>query len=98
MLEGEIKGQICKAIRQAGGFPVTIWQGPLSPKGISDLLVCYKGKFYAIEVKTATGKATREQKRFLERVREAGGVGLIARSSSEVIEAMDLRLPMFDTV
>lgn len=39
--------------------------------------------FAAIEVKTAKGRATKDQLQFLEHIRNAGGVAGIARSVDE---------------
>jgi len=95
MTESDIKREICTALKQAGAFPVVIWQGPLSVKGISDLLVCHRGKFIAIEVKRPGGKVSNEQARFLEKVEDAGGVGFVATSAEEVIRRLGLGLPLF---
>ena len=56
--------------------------------GSSDIIgITPSGLFLAIEVKTAKGRATKEQLRFIEAVRKAGGIAGIARS---VEEALDL--------
>jgi hypothetical protein len=53
----------------------------LGEPGSSDLLGFTKtGKIIAIECKAPRGKLTSSQERFLERVREAGGVSGVARS------------------
>jgi len=39
--------------------------------------------FAAIEVKTAKGRATEQQKAFIEHIRNAGGIAGIARSVDE---------------
>ena len=39
--------------------------------------------FAAIEVKTARGRATKEQERFIEHIRNAGGIAGVARSVDE---------------
>ena len=97
MKESDIKREIVTALRQAGWVPVVIWQGPLSKPGISDLLCCVRGKFVAIEVKRPGGKPTKEQECFLEKVEQAGGLGLVATSADEVIRRLDLTLPMFES-
>jgi Holliday junction resolvase len=96
MREADIKTQICKAIKQAGGLAVVIWQGPMSQRGIADVLACYRGRFYAIEVKKPGGRVTKQQERFLERVEQAGGVGLVATSAAEVIRRLELSFPLFE--
>lgn len=42
--------------------------------------------FTAIEVKTATGRATPEQRRFIEHIRSAGGISGIARSTNDALQ------------
>jgi penicillin-binding protein-related factor A (putative recombinase) len=52
--------------------------------GVSDILGLYKGQFLAIEVKSAKGKLTDNQKDFLQKVEENGGRAFVARSIQEV--------------
>lgn len=51
-------------------------------KGYSDLTGWRRsdGKFVAIEVKTSKGRPSKEQKHFIEQVKQAGGLAGIARS------------------
>lgn len=58
---------------------------PPREKGIADILCCYRGRFYAIEVKRPGGKVTPYQEAFLVSVRKAGGIPLVAYSLQEVI-------------
>ena len=44
----------------------------------------FPGRFFALEVKSATGRATREQQESLAAVREVGGVGATVRSFEDV--------------
>jgi len=48
------------------------------------------GVFTAQEVKTKTGRATKEQLRFIEAVKKAGGIAGIARSPEEALELIRL--------
>lgn len=41
--------------------------------------------FTALEVKTATGRATPEQRRFIEHIRSAGGISGIVRSTNDAL-------------
>ncbi len=41
--------------------------------------------FTAIEVKTATGRATPEQRRFIDHIRTAGGISAIVRTTAEAL-------------
>jgi penicillin-binding protein-related factor A (putative recombinase) len=53
-------------------------------KGVADILGIWRGKLLAIEVKTPTGKLSPEQKQFLSRVQEEGGIAFVARSVEDV--------------
>lgn len=57
--------------------------------GSSDIIGIHKptGRFLAVEVKTKTGRASKEQINFIEQVRAANGIAGLARS---VQEALDL--------
>lgn len=46
-------------------------------------------RFVGLEVKTATGRPTREQEAFLSVLRAAGGLGGVVRSPEEAHEAVD---------
>ena len=60
-------------------------------KGVSDLICCVRGIFLAIEVKREKGGKLREhQRRFLEKVKNVGGVAIVATSLDQVIETVNL--------
>lgn len=74
-----------------------VFRRPMSKhaiKGVSDILgILPDGRFLAIEVKSATGYASNEQKSFLEAIKANGGVSMIARSMPEVEQALRLECP-----
>ena len=45
--------------------------------------------FTALEIKTATGKATKEQLNFIRVVKQSGGISGIARSEIEAVEIVN---------
>jgi hypothetical protein len=51
----------------------------------SDMVGARVAVFTAFEIKTATGRATPEQRRFLEHIRNAGGIADIVRSDAEAL-------------
>lgn len=53
-------------------------------RGISDLLVCYNGRFIAIELKDEIGETSKHQDKFIEKVQAAGGLAQACRTLSEV--------------
>jgi hypothetical protein len=79
-----------KVIHKAGQ-QVTLSDAWMQPYGIcvgsSDLIgIATDGRFLAIEVKTATGRVTKEQQTFIDAVCRAGGRAGIARSVNEALE------------
>lgn len=58
-------------------------------RGGSDIIgISPDGRFLAIEVKTPKGRPTKEQLRFIEAVRRAGGIAGIARSVDDALELL----------
>lgn len=53
-------------------------------QGMPDLIVCWQGDVFWIEVKTPKGKVTPKQEAFLDMWRRAGGRAIVARSWQEV--------------
>jgi hypothetical protein len=52
-------------------------------KGVSDILGIHNGRMLAIEVKTASGRVTKEQAQFIDRVIKLGGIAGVARSVAD---------------
>lgn len=60
-------------------------RGKYSGKGSADILACIGGHFVAIEVKKPSGSVVSlHQYKFLEEIRNAGGVAFIAKSVDDV--------------
>lgn len=58
--------------------------------GSSDLVgFTNTGRFLAIEIKTATGRATPEQQNFIDQVNKVGGLAFIARSVQDVVDKLE---------
>lgn len=56
-------------------------------KGGSDIIgISPDGRFLAVEVKTARGRVSPEQQRFIDAVNRAGGIAGVARSVGDAIE------------
>ena len=57
--------------------------------GCSDILgMLTNGRFLAIECKSRTGRLSPEQSAFLDAVNAGGGLGIVARSVDDVIQAI----------
>jgi Holliday junction resolvase len=88
MLERSVQTKIIKKLEARGAYVVKIIQA--NKAGVSDILACYEGKFFAIEVKRPSGGVVSKlQKYHLEKVRKAGGIGLVARSWEDVERVLD---------
>lgn len=76
------------------GSTVTLSNSHMIPVGLcvgsSDLIGIQAGtgKFFAIEVKTAKGRASKEQQQFIKHVNEKGGIAGIARTPQEALELL----------
>lgn len=77
---------------------IKYWRMPVQPikhgsrykknplKGFPDIAgILPGGRFFVIEVKTATGKTTPEQKEWMLQLSQAGAATLLARSIEDVI-------------
>ncbi len=90
--ESQLTRQIRALLDAFGIFHWKQWQGPMShPRGISDIIGIYQGRFLAIEVKTPKGKLTDSQRAFIQRVNREGGIAFVARSVEDVIKHLGLK-------
>lgn len=82
--EKAIVDAIVKWLRMQGAWVVKTHGSAFGHAGIPDLLVCWKGRFFAFEVKNENGKASDFQLRQIRLIRQAGGVAHVVRSLDEV--------------
>jgi hypothetical protein len=93
MNESQLKVKVLKVL--AAEFP-SAWVYKASDRfisGIPDLIICYKGFFIAIELKTPHNKKRNLLQEYnLERIRNAGGRAAVCRSVDEVRNLLDRKL------
>ena len=53
------------------------WGGGYQRSGIPDLIICCNGYFIGLEVKASKGKASELQEWNINKIKQAGGIGLI---------------------
>jgi hypothetical protein len=87
--EYRIVQNVKKLIRARGGWVVKIHGGAYQDAGTPDLLACYKGRFIAVEVKTARGVARPEQRVAQRDIVKAGGYALITHLIGDVADVLD---------
>ena len=76
--EGKVKTKVKKLLDKYGALHFSPMGTGYGVSGVSDIIALYKGRFIAIECKADEKKLPTElQKRFLQRVIEWGGLGLV---------------------
>jgi hypothetical protein len=91
--EADIQRRIIAALEKVGRLVVRVHSGKirkngtwmrLAPVGFPDLLVVASPPVF-IEVKSATGRLSDDQKRVHDKIRRQGGVVAVVRSSAEAL-------------
>ena len=80
--EGKVKKKIVAYLKEIGAyyfFPAT---GGYGKSGVPDIVGCYKGKFFGIEVKAGKNTATELQKMQLKLISEAGGIATVTNEDT----------------
>jgi hypothetical protein len=88
--EGQLKASIRQLLNTVGIFHFNVLQGLGCYPGISDILGVYRGTFLAIEIKAPRGHASPLQIEFLKRVKEEGGIAILAYSVDDVIRGLGI--------
>ena len=89
MKEKTITNQILKYLKSLPGcFAFKEHGGLYGTCGIPDIIVCYKGKFLAFEVKTEEGKLSKLQEITIEKIQKANGMAFKVTSFEEVKEIL----------
>jgi hypothetical protein len=89
--EGLVTKAIRDTLRACNIWHYKAWGGPMSAKGIPDIVGCYNGRFFAIEVKAPKGSPSPDQSTFLDLIKKAGGIAFVAKSVEDVIEGLGLQ-------
>jgi hypothetical protein len=97
-LEADIQRKIINLLKRRGAVVTRVNSGHLTTEGrhinlasagTSDLIVLYRGKYLALEIKRPGNKPTGKQQRFLDSVRLAGGIAMILTSVAECEALLD---------
>ena len=89
--EALVKRSIRNFLRTMGVFHFPVLQGLGCYPGVSDFLGIYKGRMLAIEAKAGKNNPSPDQVAFLERIKQEGGIGIVARSVDDVIDGLGLQ-------
>ena len=87
--EATIQKNIARYLKNLGAWCLKVHGSHYQRAGVPDLLCCYKGRFYAFEVKRPGERATPIQSHELEQVQTAGGTATVVTSVEDVQKAME---------
>lgn len=89
--EHKVRLAIRKVLDAYGAYYFFPVGGPYGRAGVSDVAVCFKGRYVSVEAKAGKGTVTALQDRELTAVRAAGGVALVINENNleELKEALD---------
>lgn len=85
MLETALTKRLVEELRRQGAWTYKTHGGPFTRAGVPDLLVCYKGRFLALEVKTGSGVVSPRQMVEIEAVEQAGGFAYVCRGRDSIV-------------
>ena len=88
MKESTLTRNIKSALEDEGAVVYKYYGNPYTGSGIPDLLICHRGRFIALEVKTERGKVSEQQEWQLKRIDKAGGIARVVRSVDEALDAL----------
>lgn len=63
---------------------VIIRESEPDKSGIADLLLCYNGRFIACELKAMDGVPSPQQLKFIEKVKQAGGLAAVCENLEDI--------------
>ena len=78
MREKPFENKIKRLLDSLGAYHVKYFGCGFTQAGVPDILACIKGRFLAIEVKDTKGKPSPLQIHNIKKIRESGGLALIA--------------------
>ena len=61
--------------------------------GTPDLLLCYRGRFLGLEIKTGQGRLSQPQRECIRAIDESGGRAVVVRSVQDVIDFLSSLSP-----
>lgn len=80
--EGRVKKKIKDVLKELGAYYAMPMGTGYGNSGVPDFLVCYKGRFVAIESKAGNNLPTALQAANLVAIKKAGGVALVVNDSN----------------
>jgi len=89
MSEKKIQTEIIKRLKKKGAKYIKIVVA--TTDGEPDLIVCYKGRYFGLEVKGSKGRASGVQISKIKDIRKAGGVAFVIRDPDLLDELLEVK-------
>lgn len=89
--EKRVKDACVEVLKDFGAYYFFPVMGGYGRSGIPDIIVCYKGRFIAIECKAGFNKTTALQDKELAAITTAGGITLVIREDTVELLVQELR-------
>ena len=80
--EGAVKKQIRKMLDVAGAYYAMPVGSGYGNSGVPDFVICFKGRFIAVEAKAGNNKPTALQEQHIAAIQAAGGVALVINENN----------------
>jgi hypothetical protein len=80
--EGKVKEIVKKHLKSKDIYFIMPATGGYGSSGAPDIVVCHKGKFYGLEIKSGANKPTALQMDNLNRIEENGGYAFVINESN----------------
>lgn len=91
MLEQKIQSKIIDYLHSKGAHVTKTMKS--SKGGVPDILCCYRGRYFAFEVKRPSEKPRELQEYQMGKVRKAGGIAAAVSSLDDVKDVLDNAVP-----
>lgn len=83
--ESGMRAEFARVFKQQGWLVDSNPASASTGRGRSDLTLCVRGRFVAVEVKMPGELPTPSQRRYLDKVVSAGGIGIVSSNPDQAV-------------
>lgn len=89
--EARLGHAIRRTLEAEGAFVFKVHGSGMMQAGLPDLIGCYRGRFFGVEVKMPGNKPSKIQRHIMRKIADAGGRVCVAYSVQDALDAIVLR-------
>ena len=89
MKEAQIQKRLQAIMERRGAWVMNVTPGGGISTGTPDLVMCYRGRFIALEVKQPRSYPTAVQRYVIKQIQDAGGVAEVVRSEADLVRLLN---------